>query len=68
MSRTKKISQEKLEDEAVSIVRFEKIKWDESVAFVTEKVAFRIRYLLRQLRKNYWGQFDVPNDPSTGTI
>ena len=66
MSRTKKISQEKLEDEAVSIVRFEKIKWDESVAFVTEKVAFRIRYLLRQLRKNYWGQFDVPNDPSTG--
>lgn len=62
----KKISNSSAYDEAISIVRKEKRQWDEATAFVTEKVAFRMRYLIRQLRKNYWGIFDSPTDPSTG--
>ena len=62
----KKLSNQQVYDEAISIVRNEKRQWDEATAFVTEKVAFRMRYLLRQLRKNYWGIFDSPTDPSTG--
>lgn len=62
----KKISQDTIEASAIRIVLREKQQWDETVAFVTEKVAFRMRYLIRQLRKNYWGIFDNPNDPSTG--
>lgn len=62
----KKISNDSVYDEAISIVRNEKRQWDEATAFVTEKVAFRMRYLIRQLRKNYWGIFDSPTDPSTG--
>lgn len=66
MARTKKLSQSEVELQAIAIVKNEKRQWDETVAFVTEKVAFRMRYLIRQLRKNYWGIFDSPNDPSTG--
>lgn len=66
MARTKKLSDIEIQAEAVTIVRNERLKWEESVAFVTQKVAFRIRYLIQQLRKNYWGVFDYPNDQSTG--
>lgn len=38
---------------------------DQSV-FVTDKVAFMMRNLIKLLRKNYWGIFDEPNDPITG--
>lgn len=54
------------EQEAIDIVKSEKENWEDASAFVTEKVAFQMRNLIRQLRKNYWGVFDVPNDPTTG--
>lgn len=36
------------------------------VAFITDKVAFQMRNVIRQMRKNYWGVFEEPNDPVTG--
>jgi len=39
---------------------------DVSIAFVTDRVAFKMRDLIRQVRKNYWGVFDNPTDPTTG--
>ena len=44
----------------------EKTAWDTSFAFVTRKVAFSMREVLEQCRKNYWGVFDKPIDPVTG--
>lgn len=55
-----------IEQEALSLIKQEKTAWETATAFVTEKVAFNMRNLIRQLRKNYWGIFDYPNDPQTG--
>lgn len=51
---------------ALGILKREKAEWEQSLAFVTERVAFDMRNLVRQLRKNYWGVFDEPIDQSTG--
>lgn len=55
-----------LQREAVSIVTREKQDWEVGAAFVTERVYFQMRNLIRTLRKNYWGVFDEPLDPTTG--
>lgn len=60
----KEISQ--AEQEAISIVLQERNNWEDATAFVTEKVAFKMRDLIRTCRKNYWGIFDSPYDPITG--
>ena len=62
----KKLTRTQVEEAAAALVMLEKRQWEDATAFVTEKVAFRMRFLIRQLRKNYWGIFDSPNDPSTG--
>lgn len=53
-------------NEAIELVRQEVNKWEDATAWVTDKVAFRMRDLIRQLRKNYWGVYDHPVDPTTG--
>lgn len=58
--------QTQIEQEAINLIRNKKAQWETATAFVTEKVAFQMRNLIRQLRKNYWGIFDQPNDPITG--
>ncbi len=52
--------------DALELIRREKTAWDVGVAFVTDKVAFQMRNVIRQMRKNYWGVFEEPNDPFTG--
>lgn len=52
--------------EAISIVRGEKQRWEDAVAFVTEQIAFKMRDLIRVCRKNFYGIFDYPYDESTG--
>lgn len=37
---------------------------ENQVVFVTEKVAFDVRELIRTVRKNYWGVYDNPLDAS----
>lgn len=51
---------------AVAIVRGEKARWEVATAFVTDRVSFKMRQLIRILRKNYYGIFDVPIDQYTG--
>ena len=53
-------------NQALTIIKSEKTTWEDATSFVTEKVAFQMRNLIKQLRKNYWGIFDVPTDPITG--
>ncbi len=55
-----------IEKEAINLVRGEWRAYDNQLVFVTDKVAFNMRNLIKTLRKNYWGIFDNPNDPVTG--
>lgn len=55
-----------LEQHAISIVRQEKQRWEVATAFVTDRVSFKMRELVRILRKNYYGVFDYPIDANTG--
>lgn len=55
-----------IEKEAIRLVDSERIAWETSTAFVTNKVAFDMKNLIRQCRKNWWGIFDEPIDPTTG--
>lgn len=59
-------SNKDLEARAISIVKDEKIRWELATAFVTPRVNFKMRQLIRILRKNYYGVFDEPTDPMTG--
>lgn len=52
--------------DAINLVSTHVNQYEEEVTFVTEKVAFEMRNLIRQCRKNYWGVYDDPNDPTTG--
>lgn len=55
-----------IESKALAFVLSQKSQWEDCTAYVTEKVAFNIRNLIRQCRKNYWGVFDKPYDEETG--
>jgi len=55
-----------IEAEATGLVKREKTEWETGTAFVTDKVAFQMRNLIRDLRKNYYGIFNTPIDPQTG--
>lgn len=55
-----------IQREAIELVRREKITFQYPYIFVTRRVAFNVRFLLEQLRKNYWGIFDKPDDPVSG--
>jgi hypothetical protein len=52
--------------EAVKYVNERKQAWELATVFVTDKIAFRMRDLIKQLRKNYFGLFDSPTDSVTG--
>ena len=64
--KTPDYSPSDVEREAISIVRLEKQRWEDAVAFVTEAIAFKMRDLIRVCRKNFYGIFDYPYDESTG--
>lgn len=56
---------QEVSDQAINIVSQEIKTWEDATVFITEKVAFRIRDLIRTCYKNYWGVFDKPKDPLT---
>lgn len=64
--RSKKLSNQDIYDEAIAIVRQERQRWELATAFITDRVSFKMRELIRILRKNYYGIFDQPNDETTG--
>lgn len=51
---------------ALRIVKKEVEAYRDPTVFITDKVAFAVKPLIRQLRKNYWGVFDDPVDKITG--
>ncbi len=55
-----------IEKMAISLIDAERVAWETTVAFVTDRVAFNMKNLIRQLRKNWWGIFEEPIDPQTG--
>lgn len=55
-----------IQNEALALINDERIGWENSVAFVTDRVAFNMRNLIKELRKNYWGIFQEPIDPISG--
>ena len=66
MAKTKKSNiQKEIEAKCIAIVDQERVNWEEAVSFITPKVAFRMRELIRIMRKNYWGVFDEPIDKNT---
>lgn len=65
MSRTT-FSKEEIYKEAIQIVDGERQNWEDATVWVTDKVGFKMRDLIRTVRKNYWGVFDEPIDTRTG--
>lgn len=65
LSKKKQKIKSDIEALAITIVNQERVNWEEAVCYVTEKVGFRMRELIRTLRKNYWGVFDEPTDQTT---
>lgn len=57
--------QKEIEQAALAIVERERNNWEDAVSFITPKVGFRMRELIRICRKNYWGVFDSPIDKNT---
>ena len=55
-----------IENEIVQTMKKEKTSWDEETVFVTDRVAFLMRNLIKNCRKNYWGIFKKQTDPTTG--
>lgn len=55
-----------LEQDAIGLVQREKGEWEDAICFVTDRIAFKMREIIRVLRKNYWGIFDQPIDPVSG--
>ena len=65
ISKKKQQLKTDIENAAITIVDRERTNWEDAVRYVTERVGFRMRNLIRVLRKNYWGVFDEPLDPQS---
>ena len=65
-SKNTKLSPEDIKKKAIDIVDTEYRTWDDAICYVTDKVGFRMRQLIKICRKNYWGVFDEPTDKATG--
>lgn len=55
-----------IDKKAIEIVRGERARWEVATAFITDRVSFKMRELIRTCRKNYYGIFDQPYDAHTG--
>ena len=50
----------------IGIVKNEITNNEQAQFWVTDKVAFNMREMIKTFRKNYWGIYDNPLDPMTG--
>lgn len=64
--KSTKLSSEEIKNKAIAIVDNEYKTWDDAICYVTDKVGFRMRQMIKICRKNYWGVFDEPTDKATG--
>lgn len=54
------------ENTAINLLDSEKTNWEEGQTWVTDKVSFIMRNVIKQARKNYFGIYDNQLDPITG--
>jgi hypothetical protein len=52
----------KTQDEAIRIVEAERVMWEDPTVWVTDRVEFRMKEIIRACRKAYYGVFDEPFD------
>lgn len=66
MAKKKQQYEVDIEGEIITTMKKEKTSWDEEEFFVTDRVAFLMRNLIKNCRKNYWGIFKKQTDPMSG--
>jgi hypothetical protein len=54
------------EQEALETINQERSAWDDESIYITEKVSYLMRNVIKKARKFYYGIFDVPQDETTG--
>ena len=53
------------ESEVIRIMQSEKAQWEEGLVWVTDKVQYVMKNVIKKARKNYFGIFNEPKDPVT---
>ena len=64
MAQNKSINHTPKERKALDLMNAEYSRWFNGEITVTDKVSFSMRTRIKQARKNYWGAFDTPKEPS----
>lgn len=54
------------EQEAIETINQERSAWDDESVFLTDKISYLMRNVVKKARKFYYGIFDVPKDETTG--
>lgn len=52
--------------EALALIKTEKTNWYEGQVWFTDRESFIMRNVVKKCRKNFYGVFDEPKDPTTG--
>lgn len=60
------ISNEAIKEDAIKFIVDKKTDWETATCYITDKISFQMREVIKQCRKNYWGIFNTPNDEDTG--
>ena len=66
MDNDNKFDMNDVESHIASIMQNRINDWERSQVFVTDRISFQIRELVKLLRRNYWGVFNETKDPNTG--
>jgi hypothetical protein len=53
------------EREAIALIKNEVTNWEQGEVNITDKVGFKMKNIVRNCRKNYFGVFDEEKDPTT---
>ena len=53
-----------LESKIIAFIKKTKANYEDSYCWITENVAFNMREVIRECRKNYYGIFEKPKDAS----
>jgi len=54
------------EQEAIETINQEKAAWDDESVYLTDRISYLMRNVIKKARKFYYGIFDVPKDETTG--
>lgn len=54
------------EEEAIEAINHERTVWDDESVYLTDKISYLMRNVVKKARKFYYGIFDVPTDENTG--